>query len=329
MKPTAHWRALLALVALFPIASGCMTIRHEKVASTLAVSTTPANAWVWTKNTEGKQMVGRAPTDVRVETSVARYHSRRWLTWGSAVVGAVLTIVGVSMASSSKSDDYTVDTTPILLGTGGASLALYGLMFGIMGEAKHGDRVGEAPTVQVGASLSGHEDAWASFALPAEKKTLALRLTPSGRGPISAPALKTLGDRPIVAVFDIEDQARALKSGVADQLTEYLSTQVAAVANLRVIPRSQLRTRLSQQKKRSYKNCYDQACQIELGRALAAHHSLATKILRVGDTCAITSVLYDLKSETSLMAASAETNCSVNGMMAGVRTIASQLASKR
>jgi hypothetical protein len=132
----------------------------------------------------------------------------------------------------------------------------------------------------------------------------------------------------IVAIFSIQDHSNAFETKVLDQLTEYLSANLTQLAGYRVIPPSQLRERLTQQKKESYKNCFDQKCQIELGRAISAQKSLATKILKVGDKCAITSMLYDLRSETGEMAASAETPCGANDLMEGMKKIAQQLADK-
>jgi hypothetical protein len=135
------------------------------------------------------------------------------------------------------------------------------------------------------------------------------------------------GRNVVVAVFNVEDGSRQLDARVADQLTDYLSTKLAEVMRYRVVPRDQIRARLGQEKGDSYKACYEESCQIDLGKALAAEKSLATKLLRVGNSCALTSTLYDLKTETVDQAASARTECSDNALMNGVDTVVQQLQS--
>lgn len=160
-----------------------------------------------------------------------------------------------------------------------------------------------------------------------EAETLEGLLVELGRAPAAARAAR--GDRrraPIVAVFDIEDQAGLLKPATRRQLSEYLAAQVTRHAGYQVVPRDQLRSRLAAQKTASYKACYDQRCQIELGKAVAAGRSLATKLLRVGKQCALTSMLYDLKSETTLRAASVKTVCSEEALLEGIERLAKELA---
>jgi hypothetical protein len=130
----------------------------------------------------------------------------------------------------------------------------------------------------------------------------------------------------IVAVFDIEDQSGRIGNSVLAQLTEYLAAKVTQVAGYQVVPREQLRSRLVAQKRESFKQCYDQRCQIELGKAVAAEKSLATKLIRVGKTCALTSLLYDLKTEATERAATVKTECTEESLLGGMEQLARQLA---
>jgi hypothetical protein len=136
------------------------------------------------------------------------------------------------------------------------------------------------------------------------------------------------GGRMIVAVFDVEDPSHALSAATLGQLTEYLSAKVTQISGFQVVPRDQLRARLAQEKRQSYKACYDQRCQIELGKAVAAQRSLATKLLRVGKQCALTSLLYDLKTETTERAATVNTACAEEALLGGVEQLARQLAGR-
>lgn len=127
---------------------------------------------------------------------------------------------------------------------------------------------------------------------------------------------------PVVAVFDVVDRARNRN---LDQVTRYLQTALTQSLGFRVIPPDQIRARLVEEKKGTYKECYDQSCQIELGRALAAEKMLVTELLQVGEECVITATLFDLKSETSERAANARTGCSDAGLLNSIDQIVKQL----
>lgn len=147
--------------------------------------------------------------------------------------------------------------------------------------------------------------------------------------PVAAPAAAPAPKQPraageVIAVFDLEDVRKSLADGDADQLTEYFAVQLSAVG-YKTVPRSQLRQRLSAEKEESYKACYDESCQIDLGKAVAAQKSVATKLLKVGTTCAITATLYDLRSETTELAASVDTRCSQEELFGGLRELARKL----
>jgi hypothetical protein len=148
--------------------------------------------------------------------------------------------------------------------------------------------------------------------------------------PPAAPSPPSAAARPraIVAVFDIQDQGGRIQPEALVQLTEYLATRLAETGAFRVVPHEQLRSRLVQEKVESYKECYEQSCQIEIGKAIAAEKSLSTKILRVGTQCAITATLYDLKSETAEAGASSRTDCTDNALMDGIDQVATQVAGR-
>jgi hypothetical protein len=149
---------------------------------------------------------------------------------------------------------------------------------------------------------------------------------------VERPPARTTATRPtattrdtIVAVFDIEDSSNQFDPKTTDQLTEYLASRVNEVAGYRVIPRVQVRERLQQEKAEGYKACYEQACQIELGKALAAQKSLATKVLQVGSACLMTATLYDLKTETTERSVTAKTECTPTSLISGADYLAQEL----
>jgi hypothetical protein len=139
------------------------------------------------------------------------------------------------------------------------------------------------------------------------------------------------GPAPVVAVFDIQDPSKKLpKAEDRDQLTEYLAAQLTELAGFRVVPRDQLRARLLQQKTAGYQQCYDQSCQLELGKAMAAEKSLSTKLLKVGRRCALTASLYDLKTETTEAATTVDVkDCNIDELMEGLKAVATRLAAPR
>jgi hypothetical protein len=128
-----------------------------------------------------------------------------------------------------------------------------------------------------------------------------------------------------IAVFAVEDVSRRLGKSLPTQLAEYLGTLLMKKGGYALIPQDHLQKRLATTKAESYRSCYDNACQIELGKALAAEGVVNTKILHVGGTCAITSTLYDLKTESAVKAATAETTCNERDLLGALKSIADQL----
>jgi len=166
---------------------------------------------------------------------------------------------------------------------------------------------------------------------PAPATPVALVAAPPAAPPPAPPreeAPRARMPRPVVAIFDVQDATRQLDAALLDQLTEYLAAQLVEVARFRVVPRNQLRSQLAAEKAGTYDACFEESCQIELGKAVAAEKSLATKLLRVGDACAMTATLYDLRSETTETAASGEGECSANALMGNAKTLAANLADR-
>ena len=135
-------------------------------------------------------------------------------------------------------------------------------------------------------------------------------------------------EKPIVAVFPIEAQEVKLPPRILKALNVLLPNYVAATEAFQVIPPRDLKERLSQQKKASYKLCYDQKCQIELGRELAAQKILSTQITRIGKKCVVTSSLYDLKKAATERGAAIEGKCSEEGLLASVQAAVYKLSKK-
>ena len=119
-----------------------------------------------------------------------------------------------------------------------------------------------------------------------------------------APALTASADKPIVAVFDVDCSTRVkLPAEARKGLADYISSRLTESGQYVVVPRDQLKKRLVAEKANSYRECFDQSCQIEIGRELAAEKTLATKVVKLGKRCTVTLTLYDLLRSTTEIAA--------------------------
>ena len=129
---------------------------------------------------------------------------------------------------------------------------------------------------------------------------------------------------PIVALFDMEDKGSGLKGDGLNNLIDYLAARLTE-GGYQVVPQEQVRERIKAAQADTHKACFEQSCQVELGREMAAQKTLATKILRFGDTCQVTAVLYDLRKATTESAATAEGLCDINKLLVAVKEIATKL----
>jgi hypothetical protein len=132
--------------------------------------------------------------------------------------------------------------------------------------------------------------------------------------------------RPVVAVLDIDDQSSAHRRAVVDQLSRYLSAVVAEQPVFRLVPQERLRSELARRRRDSYRPCYQQQCQIEIGKALAADRVLATTLLRVGTRCTLTSMLFDLRTEATELATSIRSACTEDELVRSIDRLVRRLS---
>jgi hypothetical protein len=130
---------------------------------------------------------------------------------------------------------------------------------------------------------------------------------------------------PVVAVFEIENRGSPLSGDELVALTDYLGTKLGEQGNYQIIPRQEIRKRLVEQKKASYKACYDQSCQIEVGREMAAQFTVSASISKVGNTCIITSAMYDLRKAATHKTGTAKGPCTADDLLTAVEQIAQKL----
>lgn len=146
---------------------------------------------------------------------------------------------------------------------------------------------------------------------------------------VFAMSTNAFADKAVLAVFDIYDARPKGKFNNQElqQLTTYLMAKLAEGQLFKVVPRDQIVAAISTQKKDSYKACFDEQCQIELGKELAAEKSLGTQIIRIGDRCVITSTLYDLKTAVSERAATKRATCDQNAIADALESVVDSLNS--
>ena len=130
---------------------------------------------------------------------------------------------------------------------------------------------------------------------------------------------------PVVAVFEIENRGSPLSGAEIVALTDYLGTRLGEGGRYQIIPRQEIKKRLVEQKKASFKKCYDQSCQIDVGREMAAQFTVSASISKVGRTCIITSAMYDLRKAATHKTGTAKAPCTADDLLTAVEQIAAKL----
>jgi hypothetical protein len=131
---------------------------------------------------------------------------------------------------------------------------------------------------------------------------------------------------PIVAAFDVIDHTGQLTGDARGQLSEYVAVRAAQILGWRMVPRETIRARIRENKAEAMQTCFDPSCQIELGKALAAEKTLATELLRIGDTCALIATVFDLRTETAERASTVKTTCETNRLLDAIDPLLRELS---
>jgi hypothetical protein len=139
------------------------------------------------------------------------------------------------------------------------------------------------------------------------------------------PSASEAGERPIVAVFNLEARGVSLTPELLESLGDHLATIITAKGGWQVLPRSTIKERLRTQAKESFKECYDQSCQIELGKELAAQKTLSTQVMKLGGSCKVNMTLYDLMKAATESAASVSGECGEDGIVVSMERAVNQL----
>jgi hypothetical protein len=120
--------------------------------------------------------------------------------------------------------------------------------------------------------------------------------------------------RVVVLVFDVEDREGLLPEADRAELSVYLGRAVVEHAGYRATPRGLLTERLRDQKAESWAACVDDACRLELGKALAAERVLHTRLLRDGSRCVLGVSLYQLDREVAVWGWLEAADCTLSAL---------------
>ena len=321
------------LVGMFAFA--CAGIRNEKRTYRVQVETTPPGAKVWYQDATGQHMVGTSPTVLEREYDQGVHEQSPW-SWVTAVLSTCVFAGSTTWAAYAPESDDTQQGISIALAVVSGLIMLGAVPVAIGGELNDGEDALPRPfDLDLGADLEGYTGARMKVTIPSGQDKLSLLLHPSGKSQPVAKESAVLGalkgglivaaKPPVVAVFDIHDASGRFKRADLDQLTGYLATCLTQARKGRVVPREQIRERLKGEKAGGYRACFEESCQIDLGRAVAAEKSLSTTLIRVGKKCALTINLFDLKSETAERGATVETGCGVEALMGAMKKVAEDL----
>jgi hypothetical protein len=148
---------------------------------------------------------------------------------------------------------------------------------------------------------------------------------PDSSSSASPELAEILAERPVVAVMDIQDNERVFDKSDNRSATEMLRGQFSASGQFVVIDTSRqeakLRSLIDQRKRESHNPCVDDACQIPLGRALAADILIRSSISCLGDSCQFAIELIDLAKEAAVGGGTADFDQSPKDLGAAIKAV--------
>jgi hypothetical protein len=159
---------------------------------------------------------------------------------------------------------------------------------------------------------------------PAEMRNRA-RVARSEARPDSPPAPSPPSTAPRVAVFRVENQGGQLPTRSVAQLSEYLATRLAARRDWPTIDRTALSKALRAQRKRTRSRCGTQTCQAAVARSVGAEKMLTTIVAEMGGRCAVTSVLFDVRQDSTESTAEARGGCTEDEMIRAMESVVGEL----
>jgi hypothetical protein len=213
-------------------------------------------------------------------------------------------------------------------------------IFGLASDKKLSSRTEPAKYTYV-AKADGYKDASRIIQVPGDSK-IELALHPEKGAFVRTTEVQSMIEaqraterrQRVVAVMEIEDSNSTdprlaldlgLKRNMSDQLRIYVAQNGFKTVDRGAQERA-LKEQIAELKAESYHACYDQACQIELGKALAAQYVVRSQVTRFGASCVLNGELIDLKTEVVVKAASSRGACEPEGFVKMCEDVARNLA---
>ena len=140
-----------------------------------------------------------------------------------------------------------------------------------------------------------------------------------------APSHARAGQRQVVAVFDIQTKFTKLSRAKRNALTDVLAGEMALGGVFQVMPPGDVKRILLDQSRVSFKACYDEKCQIQLGRELPANKLLTCTVVRIGRTCRVSASLYDLKRQTTDTSERETAGCGEQALVSSIEKVTTRL----
>ncbi len=273
--------------------------QHQAV----AVETFPPGAPVERVTPEGEVVgLGPSPLTDQVDYTVARttrtpkLAAQLWTTLAELTVG--LGLFGLAVGLQQQSEEQI----PLPLFLGAAIPTMGGAIDGVILLLRS---LGSASEVELAPSKQRYVARFAG--LEPVERTIDVSAVSEVRLAVAGDAVEPAPDW-VVAVMSPENAtSSSVSAALGDQLRASLAMFGIPTID-RGVQAEALHTLVQETKLESYRPCYDDACQIELGRALAATHILRTQIRDVG-SCLVTTVLVDLATEVAVHGFTASVPC--------------------
>ncbi len=317
-------RVRFSLSLLLLPAIGCSHMHVERRIERHSVYSEPEGARLSLVDERGALQLGSSNAEVEVEVEVKERRFSGWLSWlltgGSLALGGA----GLGLGYASESGALFIS---------GGVFALAGLIatpFTLVEQFKK-PRVVSRTFVHGTPKIAAEWETQSGLRVVPNEHRFVIRpeLSPSAFGQAVLPTSVNRPDAPkpsLVAVFPVEVRSAILDTKGARELSDYFEVRIASGSALRVVPQADLQRLLRQEKAKSFSPCFDESCQIEVGKALAAEKMLVTRVLRLGDGCAFTATLFDLRSEASESAHSSRSACSATGLAVAAEEVARSVA---
>ncbi|MBW1811647.1 MAG: hypothetical protein JRJ87_25895 [Deltaproteobacteria bacterium] len=142
---------------------------------------------------------------------------------------------------------------------------------------------------------------------------------------LSVSSARAADKRPVVAVFDVQTKFLKISKAKREMLTELLGQMLGVGGVYQIMPPGDVKKALLEQSSESFKKCFDEKCQIELGRNLPANKMVTTTILKAAGACRVTSSLYDLKRQTTDIVATEKGACNEAGYVDAIEKVSAKL----